>query len=38
VADGDSFSLTIPDSKLVLESVFSAETGALVVSVFERAD
>lgn len=38
VADGDSFTLTIPNGKLVLESVFTGATGALVVSVFERAD
>lgn len=38
VADGDNFSLTIPESKLVLESVFTAECGVLVVSVFERAE
>lgn len=38
VADGDNFSLTIPNGKLVLESIFSGDSGSLIVSVFERAD
>jgi chemotaxis protein CheX len=38
VADGTNFTLSVPHSKLVMKSVYTAESGALIVSVFERVE
>jgi CheY-specific phosphatase CheX len=38
VADGINFSLSVPHSKLVLDSAFTSESGALIVNIFERTD
>lgn len=37
VAQGVNFSLSVPHSHLVLESVFTHSASALIISVFERA-